>query len=168
VALSSLLLTAAAVAAQVAPPRLTHVFTVSVQVGQPQEQGRVDGKRMRFVPITGGRISGARLTGTVLAGGGDWQALHDDGLTEVRARYSIRADDGTVIDVTNDGVRTATAEVAGRIARGEQVAPTDYYFRSNPRFTVADGKHGWLRRTQFVAVGIRRPADVEIQVFAVE
>ncbi|SOB88222.1 Protein of unknown function [Sphingomonas guangdongensis] len=162
------LLVAVAAAAQVAPPRLAHAFTVSVDVGAPQEQGRVDGKRMRFVPITGGRVSGPRLTGTVLAGGGDWQALHDDGLTEVRARYSIRADDGTIIDVVNEGVRTATPEVAAELARGAQVDPSRYYFRSNPRFTAPTGAHGWLRRTHFVAVGIRRPANVEIQVFAVE
>ena len=155
-------------AAQAAAPRLTYVFSLFVEVGAPQEQGIVDGRQVRFVPITGGRVAGPRLNGVVLAGGGDWQAIHADGLTEVNTRYSIKADDGTVIDILNPGVRVASAEVTGKLARGEPVDPSAYYFRTSPRFTAPDGPHGWLRRTQFVGVGIRRPTQVEIQVFAVE
>lgn len=149
-------------------PRLTYVFTLSVEVGAPQEQGTVDGRRKRFVPITGGTVTGPRLRGVVLAGGGDWQAIHADGLTEVDTRYALRADDGTVIDIVNPGVRVASPEVSARLARGEVVDARSYYFRTTPRFTVADGPHAWLRRGVFVAYGIRRPAEVEIRIFAVE
>lgn len=159
----------ASVAAQDAPaPRLTLAFTLKVTVGPPQEQGTVDGKRMRFVPITGGTIEGPRLHGVVLAGGGDWQALHTDGLTEVNTRYALRSDDGTVIDIVNPGVRLASPDVSARLARGELVDPTSYYFRTTPRFTVADGRYAWLRRAVFVGYGIRRPSEVEIRVFTVE
>jgi hypothetical protein len=151
-----------------AAPKLTYAFTLHVEVGEPQEQGTVDGRRVRFVPITGGTITGPRLTGTVMAGGGDWQALHGDGLTEVNTRYALKAADGTVIDIVNPGVRVASPEVSARLARGELVDSRLYYFRSTPRFTVGDGPHAWLRRTVFVGYGIRRPRDVEIQVFAVE
>jgi hypothetical protein len=152
----------------VTPPRLVHAFSLDVQVAAPQEQGTIDGKRMRFVPITGGRVFGPRLSGTVLPGGGDWQALHPDGLTDLRTHYALRTDDGTVIDVINDGVRTASPEVAAELASGKVVDPSRYYFRTAPRFTVPEGKYAWLRRTQFVAVGIRQPDRVEIRVFAVE
>jgi hypothetical protein len=161
-------LTAAGVAEVPAAPKLTHAFTLHVEVGEPQEQGNIDGRRVRFVPITGGTITGPRLTGTVMAGGGDWQALHGDGLTEVNTRYALKAADGTVIDIVNPGVRVASAEVSARLARGEPVDPALYYFRSTPRFTVGEGPHAWLRRTVFVGHGIRRPRDVEIQVFAVQ
>ena len=127
-------------------PKLTYAFTLHVDVGEPQEQGTVDGRRVRFVPIIGGTITGPRLTGSVMAGGGDWQALHGDGLTEVNTRYALKAADGTVIDIVNPGVRVASPEVSGRLARGEQVDPGLYYFRSTPRFTVGDGRHAWLRR----------------------
>lgn len=168
-ALAATLSAAGPVAAQgVDPPRLTHVFTLNVEVAPAEERGIVDGRRLRFVPITGGTVRGRRLTGVVLPGGGDWQAIHADGLTEIDTRYAIRAADGTVVEVRNTGVRVASAAVSDRIARGEAVAPSDYYFRTAPRFTVPDGPHGWLRRTQFVARGVRRPDDVEIQVFAVE
>ena len=152
----------------IAPPRLTYAFTIEAQLGPAQEQGEVDGRRMRFVPITGGRVHGPRLAGIVLAGGGDWQAIHRDGLTEINTRYSLRADDGTVIDIVNPGVRVAAPDVVARMAQGEEVDPALYYFRTSPRMTVADGPHAWLRHTLFVGRGIRRPDRVEIQVFAVE
>jgi len=105
-------------------PSLRYAFTVRVELAAPIEQGIVDGQRMRFVPIAGGRIYGPRLQGVVLPGGGDWQSVGSDGLTQVNARYTLKAADGTVIDVVNTGVRTATPEVSQRIARGEDVDPS--------------------------------------------
>jgi hypothetical protein len=148
-------------------PGLDHVFSLLVEVAVPQEQGIVDGRQVRFVAITGGRIAGPRLSGVVLPGGGDWQAIHADGLALLETRYAIRADDGTVIGVTNPAVRVASEAVTQRLARDELVDPSDYYFRSTPRFTVPEGAHGWPRRHIFVGVGIRRPTQVEIHVFAV-
>ncbi|GGB31592.1 UPF0311 protein [Sphingomonas metalli] len=148
-------------------PALRWAFSARVELAAPVEQGQVDGKRMRFVPITGGRVYGPRLSGTVLPGGGDWQAIGPDGLTEVNARYALRTADGTVIDIVNSGVRTATPAVSDRIARGEAVGPDDYYFRTVPRFTVGKGQHEWLRRTLFVARGVRLPDHVVIDFYEV-
>jgi hypothetical protein len=122
---------------------------------------------MRLVPISGGRVYGPRLTGVVLPGGGDWQAIGPDGLTEVNARYTLKAADGTVIDVVNAGVRTASDAVTQKIARGEAVPADAYYFRTSPRFTVGAGQHAWLRRTMFVARGVRLPDHVEIDFYEV-
>lgn len=156
----------AAHAAQ-AEPALTHVFTATVLVGAPLEKGVVDGKRQRFIPITGGTVSGLRLNGKVLSGGGDWQAIHDDGLTEILARYTLKADDGTIIAVTNPGVRVASPDVIKRLSAGEDVDPALYYFRTTPVFEVAPGPHAWLRRQVFLGQGIRRPSAVELKVYAV-
>jgi hypothetical protein len=149
------------------PPALEFVFAAKVTLSAPVEQGVVDGKRTRFIGITGGTVSGPRLEGTVLAGGGDWQSIHPDGLTEINARYSLKANDGTVIAVTNPGVRVAAPEVIARLAAGEDVDPTLYYFRTTPNFQVQPGVHDWLRRHVFVARGIRKPDHVVIEFFAV-
>src|SRR5688500_15214869 len=93
------------------PPSLRYAFTARVELSSPIEQGVVDGKRMRLVPISGGRVYGPRLVGEVLPGGGDWQAIGSNGLTEVNARYTLKAADGTMIDVVNTGVRTASDSV---------------------------------------------------------
>ncbi|WP_294294181.1 DUF3237 domain-containing protein [uncultured Sphingomonas sp.] len=168
-AIFPLALAAAAVVAQApASPKLTPVFTVRVEIAAPVEQGEIDGGRRRFIPITGGTITGPRLSGTVLPGGGDWQTIYPGGFTRVEARYFLKADDGTVIGIFNPGVRVASQDVTDRIARGERVDPSAYYFRSSPVFDPPPGKHQWLRDKTFVARGIRMPDHVLIEIFAVE
>ena len=104
----------------------------------------------------------------VLAGGGDWQTIVPGGLTRVEARYFLKADDGTVIEVFNPGVRTADPAVIERLAKGEVVDPSLYYFRTTPAFKVKDGPHAWLQRAVFVARGIRNPDSVVIDYYMVE
>ena len=149
-------------------PSLEYAFTARVELAPPVEQGVADGGRKRFIAITGGTVSGPRLTGAVLPGGGDWQVIEANGLTRVEARYFMKAADGTVIEITNPGVRVAAPEVIDRLARGEDVDPSAYYFRTTPRFTVAAGAHEWLRRSAFVARGIRKPDHVLIDFYVVK
>lgn len=149
-------------------PTLVHAFTVRATLDPAVELGPVDGGRRRFIPVTGGTVDGPALSGTVLPGGGDWQIILSDGLTSIEARYFIKTGDGTVIEVTNPGVRTATQDVIEKLAKGEAVDPKDYYFRTTPRFVVKDGPYGWMRRKVFVARGIRKPDSVVIDFYAVE
>lgn len=158
----------AAMAEPAAPaPALEYAFNATVTVAPPIEQGQADGGRKRFIPITGGSVAGPLLSGEVLAGGGDWQVIEDHGLTRIEARYFVKASDGTVIEITNPGVRVAEPAVIERLAKGEEVDPAAYYFRTTPRFTVTSGKHEWLRRSVFVARGVRKPDRVLIDFYVV-
>lgn len=148
-------------------PSLEYAFTVTASLLPPVEQGTIDGGRKRFIAITGGSVAGPMLDGTVLPGGGDWQTILPGGLARVEARYFLKATDGTVIEVTNPGVRTASPEVTEQLARGEEVSPSAYYFRTTPRLDVPAGPHEWMRRSVFVARGIRRPDRVEIDFYVV-
>lgn len=149
-------------------PTLTFAFSVRATLDPVVEQGEVDNGRRRFIPITGGTVSGPALTGTVLPEGGDWQVIMPGGLTSIEARYFIKAADGTMIEVTNPGVRTASPEVIDKLAKGEPVDPSSYYFRTTPRFMVKDGAYSWMRRKVFVARGIRKPDSVVIDFYTVE
>lgn len=149
-------------------PTLTYAFTVQASLAPVVEQGEIDLARKRFIPITGGTVTGPALNGEVLPGGGDWQAILPGGLTSIEARYFLKAADGTVIEVTNPGVRTAAPEVIEKLAKGEPVDPSAYYFRTTPRFSVKSGPHEWLRRKIFVARGIRKPDGVIIDFYIVE
>jgi len=137
-------------------PSLEYAFTIMATLLPPVEQGTIDGGRKRFIAITGGSVSGPLFEGSVLPGGGDWQTILPGGLARVEARYFLKATDGTVIEVTNPGVRTASPEVTELLPRGEAVDPSAYYFRTTPRFDVPAGAHEWMRRSVFVARGIRR------------
>lgn len=165
------LITASAHAAQApaAPaPTLTYAFSVNATLDPVVEQGEVDNGRRRFIPITGGTVTGPALSGTVLHQGGDWQVIMPGGLTSIEARYFIKASDGTVIEVINPGVRTASPDVIEKLAKGEPVDPSAYYFRTTPRFMVKEGAHSWMRRKVFVARGIRKPDSVVIDFYTVE
>lgn len=159
---------AASAAGPAAPaPSLEYAFTARVEVAPPLELGELGEGRRRFIAITGGKVSGPMLTGEVLPGGGDWQTILPGGLTQVEARYFLKAADGTVIEVENSGVRVAEPAVIERLARGEEVDPSSYYFRTTPKFAVRAGPHDWLRRSTFVARGIRKPDHVLVDFYVV-
>jgi hypothetical protein len=42
-----------------------------------------------------------------------------------------------------------------RLARGEEVEPSEYYFRITPRFETGSAKLDWLNRIVAVGVGQR-------------
>lgn len=149
-------------------PELTWVFSVRVEVDPAIEQGQIDGGMTRFIPITGGEVYGPRFQGVVLPGGGDWQTIRPGGLTDIVARYFMKADDGTVVEIHNPGVRVADEDTIGKLARGEEVPQDAYYFRTQPRFRVAEGPHDWLERHVFVARGVRFPDRVIIDYYLVE
>jgi outer membrane receptor protein involved in Fe transport len=148
-------------------PGLEFAFAAFVAIGTPLEVGPVAAGRRRIIPIIGGSVVGPRLNGSVLPGGADWQVVLPDGTAQLVARYTLQADDGTLISVVNRGVRAGTPEVLARLAAGEAVDPSQYYFRATPSFEVAAGPHDWLMRRVFVATGQRMPDQVVIRVFAV-
>lgn len=150
-----------------AAPLLTPRFELRVQVGPAQELGEYGGGRRRVVPITGGTVVGERVNGVILPGGADWQTIRPDGVTLLQARYTMQTSDGQVIGIVNTGVRTASAEVAARMARGEQVDPSLYYFRASPVFEVGPGPYGWLTERLFVSAGERTPDLVRLTVYEV-
>lgn len=157
-----------AVAPSQAPvPSLVPVFTAFVTLSPPVEYGVSNGFKRRLIPITGGSFEGKRIKGSILPGGGDWQDVAADGSAQIFARYSLRADDGTVIGVSNPGIRNGPPEVLRKLAAGEAVSPSLYYFRTMPTFTVQDGPHDWLRKSLFICSGVRRANDVEIVYYAV-
>jgi hypothetical protein len=151
-----------------AAPALTHVFTAHVDIGPPLELGDTTSGRRRIIPILGGTVSGPRLTARILTGGADWQIIRCNGTAEVVARYTLEADDGTLISVVNKGLRRGPPAVLARLAAGEPVDPALYYFRTTPVFEVAAGPHDWLNESIFVATGERHATQVVITVFAVE
>lgn len=148
-------------------PTLEYAFSVRFALAPPLEVGETDGGRRRFIAITGGEVYGPGLHGQVLPGGGDWQTIMPSGLTKVGAHYFLKADGGAVIEVTNPGVRVASPEVTERLAKGQKVDPSQYYFRTTPSFKVAGPALAWMQRAIFVGCGVRNPDSVVIDYFEV-
>jgi hypothetical protein len=118
----------------------------------------------RVINILGGQFSGDRLSGVVLPGGADWQWVRSDGTLDLDARYTLKTDRGELIQVTSQGLRTSSPEVLARLAAGEDLDPSLYYFRTVMRFETSAPSLLWLTRLLAVAYGRRTRNAVELRV----
>lgn len=149
-------------------PLLEFCFRITVDVtGGVQELGETGKGSRRIVPITGGSFEGPNIKGTVVAGGYDWQLLRADGVVEIDARYLLQTNEGDLITVVNTGLRHGPQQVMQRLAAGEEVDPSHYYFRSIPVFETGNPKYAWLMQSVFLADGLRKPKQVFIDVWKV-
>jgi hypothetical protein len=149
-------------------PALRHVATLTVDVVAPQEVGDTPFGRRRVIPIVGGTVRGADVTGKILPGGADFQAIRSATFTDIHARYVIETDQGETIYVENTGIRTGSADDIAALAQGKPVDPERIYFRSYPRFETASPRLAWLNTHLFIGTGARYPNRVELNFYLVE
>lgn len=136
------------------PPALLPMTRVVCEVAALETLGPAPQGERRFVPLGGGTVEGPELNGRLVEGGVDWQWQRSDGVLEIAAHYVIRADDGGLIEVRSDGLRHGPAEVMQRLARGEEVDPGEYFFRTLVRFTT--GAPAWLHLNRVMALAVGR------------
>jgi Protein of unknown function (DUF3237) len=140
------------------PTHLEKAFRADVSVGPVEDYGRTRAGRRRVVPILGGTLSEG-VDAVVLAGGADWQILHDDGVLEIDTRYSARTPDGELLHLRTHGVRTGSPEVLEAVLRGESIPPTEYYFRIVIRIESAAPRFAALQDSILVGAAART-ADI--------
>ena len=151
----------------IAVPGLEYVFTIRAEIGETRSGGAGPLGERLHIPITGGTVKGPRLTGRIMPGGSDWPVVRQDGSSAIMARYTIIADDGSPIMVVNEGLRVSSPEVTKRLRAGEQVDPSQFYFRATPRFEAPGGPHQWLNDSIFVASVARQSGGVVVAVWRV-
>jgi len=78
-----------------------HVFDANVTIGSLLNFGKSKYGERRIIPITGGTFKGPDIEGEVLPGGADWQLTRPDGDVELYARYTLKTNDGALIQVQN-------------------------------------------------------------------
>src|SRR5262245_60435028 len=128
------------------PPHLEWIAHADVRVAMPEIVGHTATGERRVVRILSGRFEG-RITGEVQPGAADYQIVTPDGTSYLDARYMIRTDDEALILVHNLGVRHGVI--------GDD--PSQYYFRSTPRFETGDERYSWLNKIVAVCSGARAP-----------
>lgn len=146
-------------------PRLEYCFELQVDVGPPRRIGRGEGDALFFTPITGGRVIGPLLEGSVLPGGGDWWVDHGV-TTQLDARYLIEVG-GEVIDVVNRGYWRASAAAISRLGDGEDPGEEELYYRTAFTFQTDAPELRWLAESQFVGYARGGVDQVVIRVFRV-
>jgi hypothetical protein len=122
------------------------------------------GTRM-FAQVRGGEVSGPRLNGTVLSGGGDWALIGEDGFARLDVRGQIQTHDGAFIYTTYEGVIELNEPMREAIASGGETTFDDQYIRTTPRFETGDERYRWLTQSVFLARGRAYPGGIAYQVF---
>jgi hypothetical protein len=149
-----------------AAPQLEYLMAISAEVGELVNMGPAPLGERRVVYITGGTFAGPRLRGDVL-GGADWQIARRDGALELDARYALREARGGIVQVVSQGLRHGPPEALARLARGEEVDPASYYFRTLMRFETGASELAFLNTTLAVATAQRHARRVELQCFII-
>ncbi len=143
------------------------LFVMRLVVPEIQAVGATPAADRRIGVVAGGTFEGERLSGTVLNGGNDWITVRKDGASMLNVRIVLKTNDDALIGVTYQGLRHGPAEVMQKIAKGETVDPTSYYFRIAPLFETAAPKYDWLNRVVGVGIGHRVATGPIYSVFEV-
>jgi hypothetical protein len=115
-----------------------------------------------------GIFAGPGLQGELLPGGGDWVLLRRDGVVELDIRFTLQTDDKELIYMHCLGVFDVSPSVSERIRAGDDVDPSEYYFRTSPRFETGSEKYGRLNRLIAVGVGKRTTSVMVTNIFAIK
>ena len=130
-----------------------HVLTMTARTEQAiLVPGAPQGAR-GVVHVTGGEFDGARLSGTITAGGADWFTARADGSLRLDVRLLLACSDGTTVLLAYQGV----AVPAG--AKG-------YDIRIAPLFEAPEGPHAWLNSIQGVGRGSLIDGGVRYEIYA--
>ncbi|HEY6341957.1 MAG TPA: DUF3237 domain-containing protein [Bryobacteraceae bacterium] len=148
-------------------PDLEFIYEANARLGAPISIGATPDGARRIIPIIGGAVEGPLIRGELIGGGADWQLTRPDGVTVVDATYALKTEDGTIIQIRNRGLRHGPPEVMAALARGEEVDPSAYYFRSAPEFVAPEGRYEWLNRSIFVCAGARYSQSIKLWVWRV-
>ena len=143
------------------------LFVMRLDVRKLQIVGATPGSFRRIGVVPGGLFEGERLSGEVLEGGSDWQAVRPDGATTLDVRLVLKTKDGALIGMTYRGIRCGPSDVIEKLERGEVVDPASYYFRINPMFETAAPQYDWINRLISVGIGHRRADGPVYSVFEV-
>src|ERR1700733_998677 len=136
------------------------LMNLVVDVGELVSLGAAPAGERRVVAILGGKFEGPQLRGEIVPGGADWQLARKDGVLELDARYVLREQAGGLIQVLSQGYRHGPPEVLAALARGEEVDPADYFFRTAMRFETGAAGLAWLNKTMAFSVAERRVRKV--------
>jgi Protein of unknown function (DUF3237) len=143
------------------------IFRIHAELAEILHLGSTPYGDRRVIAIMGGWVEGERLTGRILPGGADWQIVRADGAADIQARYTIETDAGARILVSSEGLRHGPPDVIARLARGDEVDPGHYYFRTVMRFETSHPSADWLNRILALARGARRAQAVDLDVHEV-
>jgi uncharacterized protein DUF3237 len=146
---------------------LEHAFDYHALLKAPVLIGAGPSGTRVFYEVVGGEVNGPQIRGRVLAGGGDWALIGDDGRARLDVRGQFETDDGAFVYMAYEGIIELNEAMQRATASGGETGFDDRYFRTAPGFETGDDRYRWLTHSLFVARGRAYPGGVAYQVFRV-
>ncbi len=145
--------------------KLEHLMTYHADLKDPWEVGKGPIGTRSIFDVTSGTFEGPRLKGKLVASGGDWLLIDDEGVGRLDVRGTFETDDGAIVYVQYYGVVVMNEAVGAALAEGKSIDYGDTYFMTQPRFETGDPRYAWLNRVVAVAEGRVMQGAVEYKVF---
>ena len=95
------------------------------------------------------------------------RVVHANGMISIDTRYASRTDDNALIYIAARAVRSGSPETPARLAGGQPVDATEYYFRVVASFETGSPAYYWLNERPFVASAVRLVDAVIYELYAV-
>lgn len=144
------------------------LFVLEAHLDPPQMAAVTPAGGRKIVIVNGGTFEGPRLSGRILpTGGADWALTRNDGSLLLDVRLTLETDDHELIHMSYRGVRNGPKAVLDRLAKGEAVDPSEYYFRTTPYFETGSQKYAWMNNIVCVGVGERTSTGPRYTVFEI-
>jgi Protein of unknown function (DUF3237) len=130
---------------------LEHLFSYVASFEKPQMIGPLpEGIRATYY-VTKGEVTGPKLRGRILPGGGNWHTVRTDGVGILDVRSTLESDDGALIYNAYTGVGDIGEDGYQKFLRGE--LPASVKIRVAPRFHTSHPEYLWLNRLQCLGIG---------------
>lgn len=145
---------------------LDHIMSFTALIGEREFIGSVpDGIRTNFY-LSGGEVTGPKLSGKLRPVGGDWMLLRRDGIATLDIRATIETSDGALIYLTYTGQTDLGEEAYEARLRGSPL-PSGGPIRTIPRFNTSHPDYLWLNRLFCIGIGQGGQGKVAYDVYAV-
>jgi hypothetical protein len=121
-----------------------------------------------FFAVSGGTVSGPRINGVLLPGGGDWLTIAPAGWGRIDVRGQIRTDDGAHLFIHYGGWLELNSSVMGALQGSGETSFTDQYYRATPRIESGAPAYAWVNQRVFIGKGrmITGPG-IEVAIFEI-
>ncbi|MGF7036857.1 DUF3237 domain-containing protein [Mucilaginibacter lappiensis] len=143
------------------------LFVLRLSIAKPQIVGKGPHVNRLVGVAESGSFEGERLSGEVLPGGSDWQAIGTNGGTLMDCRLILKTTDGELIAIKYKGIRVNPPAVLSKMEKGEPIGPDEYYLRIVPVFETASEKYSWLNNIIAIGIGDRQPTGPTYSIFEV-
>lgn len=128
-----------------------HLARMELSTAAPLLGPNAPGGTQVVIPVTGGRVEGARFRGTVVAPSADWTTMRADGTTRLDIRMQIETDDGALVLVRALGTA--------------RPGPHGIEVRSSHQYETGDERYAWLNGVQAITIGTMTPTGVDLEVY---